>query len=73
MWRNRQDEEGLARLASWAVRDRARAVRDEIARPWRRGRHTPEAEIGRWAGFGLAVGALVLGVGLALVATLSEE
>lgn len=73
MSRKREDEEGLGRLAAWAMRNRARALRDELARPWRRGRGTPEAEIGRWAGFGLAVGALVLGAGLAIVVTLTDD
>lgn len=73
MFRKKQDEEGLARLATWAVRNRALALRDEIARPWRRGSNLPEAEVGRWLGFGLAVGALAVGVGLALIATLSED
>ena len=73
MFRKREDEEGLARLAAWAVRNRTRALRKEITRPWRRGRRTPEAEVGRWVGLGLAVGALVLGAGLAIVSTLSEN
>ncbi len=69
----KQDDENLARLAAWAVRNRARALRNEIARPWHRGRRTPEAETGRWIGLGLAVGALVLGAGLALISTLTED
>jgi hypothetical protein len=69
----RRDDDNLARLAAWAVRDRARALRNEITRPWRRGRRTPEAEVGRWFGLGLAVGALVLGVGLGIAAALSED
>lgn len=73
MFWKKTDEEGLARLTAWAVRNRTRALRDEIARPWRRGRGTPEAEVGRWVGLGLAVGALALGVGLAIIATLSED
>jgi hypothetical protein len=73
MFRKHEDEEGLARMAAWAVRNRALALRDEITRPWHTGRSTPEAELGRWAGFGLAVGALVVGVGLALITTLSED
>ena len=68
MSRKKQDEEGLARLAAWAVRNRALALRDEIASPWRRGSSLPEAEFGRWLGLGLAVG-----VGLALITTLSED
>jgi hypothetical protein len=73
MFWKKTDEEGLARLTAWAVRNRTRALRDEIARPWHRGRGTPEAEVGRWVGLGLAVGALALGVGLAIIATLSED
>ncbi len=73
MFRKREDEEGLARLAVWAVRNRAQALRDEFERPWRRGLELPEAEVGRWVGLGLAVGALLAGVGLALIATLSED
>ena len=73
MTRKREDEAGLARLATWAVRNRAQALKDEIARPWHRGRRLPEAEAGRWLGLGLAVGALVAGAALALIATLSED
>jgi len=73
MSKRRKDEEGLARLAAWAVRNRARALKDEIARPWRRGRSRPEAEVGRWIGFGLALSSLVVGVGLAVIAALSED
>ena len=73
MFGKRDDEEGLARLATWAVRNRALALRDEIARPWKRGSRLPEAEVGRWIGFGLAIGALAVGVGLALITTLSED
>jgi hypothetical protein len=73
MFSKKKDEEGLARLAAWAVRNRTLALRDEIARPWRRGRGTPEEEVGRWVGLGLAVGALVVGAGLAIIATLSED
>ena len=73
MFRKNEDDEGLARLAAWAVRNRARALKHEITRPWHRGRRTPEAEIGRWVGLGFAVGALVFGAGLAIIATLSED
>lgn len=69
----KHDEDNIAKLAAWAVRNRARALGDEIARPWRRGRQTPEAEAGRWFGLGLAVGAAALGVGLALLTLLSED
>ena len=40
--------------------------RDELERPWREGRQTPEARIGRWIGLSLAVGALVAGVAAAM-------
>lgn len=73
MIRKKHEEEGLARLAAWAVRNRARALRDEVTRPWRRGRRAPEAEVGRWIGFGLAMSTLVVGVGLAVIASLSED
>lgn len=73
MFGKNEDEAGLARLATWAVRNRAQALRDELARPWHRGRRLPEAEVGRWLGLGLAVGSLVAGVGLAVLATLREE
>ena len=73
MFRKKQEDESLAKLATWAVRNRTRALRNEIARPWRRGRSTPEAEVGRWVGLGLAMGALVLGAGLAILTTLSED
>ncbi len=73
MFRKHEEEEGLARLISWAVRDRAVALKDEITRPLRRGEDLPEAEVGRWIGFGLAVGALLAGAGLAILATLSED
>ena len=73
MFWKKKDEEGLARLAAWAVRNRTLALRDEIARPWRGGRGTPEEEVGRWVGLGLAVGALVVGVGLAIIAPLGAD
>lgn len=73
MFRKSEDEEGLARLAVWAVRNRSRALGDEIARPWRRGLDLPEAEVGRWVGLGLALGALLAGAGLAIITTLSED
>ena len=43
MFRKKEDEEGLARLAVWAVRNRSRALRNEIARQWRRGLDLPDA------------------------------
>ena len=69
----KKDDESLPRLAAWAVRNRARALHNEIARPWHRGRRTPEAEAGRWVGLGLALGAAVLGIGLGILAVLSED
>lgn len=42
----------------------ARAAR-RVAEPWRTGRRGTAAEVGRWLGLGLAVGAFALGVGLA--------
>jgi hypothetical protein len=71
--RRKKEEESLAKLASWAVRNRARALRDDLARPWHRGQRTPEAEAGRWFGLGLAVGAALLGVGLGIMSALSED
>ena len=59
-------EESLARVVAWAVQDRARALRDEIARPWTQGRRTPEAATGRRIGLGLALGGALLGIGLAI-------
>jgi hypothetical protein len=73
MFRRDEDEEGLVRLASWAVRNRAEALKDELARPWRRGRMTPAAEVGRWVGFGLAAGVLLFGLGLAVISTLTDD
>ena len=73
MFRRGEDEEGLVRLTSWAVRNRAEALKDELARPWRKGRLTPEAEVGRWVGLGLAVGVLLFGLGLAVISTLADD
>jgi hypothetical protein len=73
MFRRDEDEAGLARLASWAIRDRARAFRDELAGPWQRDESAPEERVGRWVGLGLAVGALVFGLGLAVISTLSDD
>jgi hypothetical protein len=71
--RRKKEEESLAKLASWAVRNRARALREDLARPWHRGRRTPEAEAGRWFGLGLAIGAALLGVALGIMSALSED
>ncbi len=69
----RERRESLAGLAAWAVRDRARALRDEVARPWTQGRRTPEAEAGRWVGLGLALGGVLLGIGLAVYSELRSR
>ncbi len=66
-------EGGIARIADWFVRDRTRALRDEITRPWHRGRRTPEAEAGRWVGLGLALGSALLGAGLAVYSSLRSR
>lgn len=66
-------EGGLARIGDWFMRDRARALREEITRPWHRGRHTPEAEVGRWVGLGLALGSALLGAGLAVYSSLRSR
>lgn len=60
-------------MTAWAVRNRAQALRDEIAGPWQRDDPLPEERIGRWMGLGLAVGVLALGVGLALVTMLGDD
>jgi hypothetical protein len=65
-------ESALERLMTRLVRSRVRALRDELTRPWQRGRRTPEAEAGRWFGLGLAVGTAVVGAGLALYVVLRE-
>lgn len=40
--------------------------RDEVTRPWRQGRRGRAAEIARWIGLGLAVGAVAGGILAAL-------
>lgn len=40
--------------------------RDEIERPWREGRQTTPARVGRWIGVGLTAAALIAGVVAAL-------
>lgn len=62
----------IPRLAASLVRNRARALRTELLRPWYVGPQTAEAEAGRWLGVGLAVGATMVGVTLALYSTLRE-
>lgn len=47
---------------------RVRGWRRELERPWREGRKGTPAEVGRWIGLGLAVGAFVAGVGAAVYA-----
>ena len=49
-----------------AVRARAAAWRRELRRPWREGRPGGAAEVGRWIGFGLAVGAFAAGMAAAV-------
>lgn len=48
------------------ARDRALGVKRELTRPWREGRSGAPAEIGRWLGLGLALGAIVVGVAAGL-------
>ena len=40
--------------------------RRELTAPWREGREGRAAEVGRWIGFGLAIGALAAGIAAAL-------
>lgn len=40
--------------------------RDEVTRPWKEGRRGRPAEIGRWLGLGLAIGATAAGIIAAL-------
>ncbi|MFQ5689123.1 MAG: hypothetical protein ACE5HQ_02475 [Gemmatimonadota bacterium] len=56
----------LARVAQLAARRRVGSWRREFLRPWRRGRGGVPAEVGRWVGLGLAVGAVVAGLAAAL-------
>lgn len=42
--------------------ERAREAKRELTRPWREGRSGAPAEIGRWLGLGLALGAVIVGV-----------
>lgn len=42
--------------------ERAREAKRELTRPWREGRPGAPAEIGRWLGLGLALGAVIVGV-----------
>lgn len=58
----------LARHVERVARREARAVRRELERPWREGRRGKPAEVGRWVGFGLAVTAILAGIGMAFYA-----
>jgi hypothetical protein len=69
----KKKNDSLMRVATYLARDRAKLLRDELTRPWRRGRRTPEAEAGRWFGLGLALGAAAVGAGLALLVTQRES
>jgi hypothetical protein len=51
---------------------RGREVKRELTRPWREGRSGAPAEIGRWLGLGLALGALIVGVAAGLRAARGE-
>lgn len=51
-----------AEVAREIVSDEVDYWRREVTRPWRRGRTGRWAEVGRWIGTGLAVGAAVWGV-----------
>lgn len=48
------------------TRDRALGVKRELTRHWREGRSGAPAEIGRWLGLGMALGALIVGAAAAL-------
>lgn len=52
----------LVRLVRGELGERAREARRDLTRPWREGRTGPAAEVGRWLGLGLALGATALGV-----------
>ena len=56
----------LARAAGDTARSEVDRWQHEIGRPWRTGRRSTAARTGRWIGLGLALGAIVTGVGLAL-------
>ncbi len=56
----------LTRAAGDTARSEVDRWQREIERPWRQGRNSTAARTGRWIGLGLAVGAIVTGVGLAL-------
>ncbi len=52
----------VADVAREIISDEVEYWRREITRPWRTGRPGHWAEVGRWIGTGLAVGAAVWGV-----------
>lgn len=62
-----------ADLAREIVSDEVEYWRREITRPWKTGRRGRWAEVGRWIGTGLAVGAVVLGVIAAVQAERSGD
>lgn len=59
----------IVRRIRGEARDRGSRAKRELTRPWREGRSGPPAEIGRWLGLGLAVGAAIVGVAAGLQAT----
>ncbi|MFQ5746958.1 MAG: hypothetical protein ACE5HF_07020 [Gemmatimonadota bacterium] len=64
--REKHGEPPVVRLARDLARDQVVALRDQVTRPWRRGRKGLAAEIGRWVGASLSGGAALLGFGLAI-------
>lgn len=61
--------DGIVRRIRGEARERALGVKRELTRPWREGRPGAPAEIGRWLGLGLAVGAVIVGVAAGVRAT----
>lgn len=58
----RRGTDRIARVVGEIAREEAAELRDELLRPWRRGRSGTPARVGRWVGLGLALGAVVAGV-----------
>lgn len=56
----------LAHAAGEAASAEVRRWRTEAVRPWIEGREGPAGRTGCWIGLGLALGATIVGVGLAL-------
>jgi len=71
--RAKSREPPVVRLARDLARDQVIALRDEVTRPWRRGKKGTAAEIGRWLGASLSAGAALLGLGLAIRAALGRR